>query len=138
MHLHFNVFLHSFIVRVSEGSILLYIYFIFQNIKNSWYLFKKNRCLTLGNIICLFPQPSTVTFAFRLPSGFVTKLKFMCLTWVAHVPQTPNFLKDFSKTLLKARGGEGCGCLGKFLGVGILCSCSCLGRSGHHVPVNLQ
>ena len=25
-----------------------------------------------------------------------------------------------------------------FLGVGILCSCSCLGRSGHNVPINLQ
>ena len=26
----------------------------------------------------------------------------------------------------------------KVLGAGILCSCSCLGRSGHNVPINLQ
>ena len=26
----------------------------------------------------------------------------------------------------------------KLLGIGILCSCSCLHRSGHNVPVNLQ
>ena len=72
-HLRFCVFLHSFIVRVSKGSISLYIYFISQNIKNSCCcLFKKNRYLTLGNIICFSFWPSTVTFTFILPGGFVS------------------------------------------------------------------
>ena len=52
--------------------------------------------------------------------------------------RTPNSLKGFSKTLLKARLGRGVVSCGKLLGVGILCSCSCPCRSGQYVPINLQ
>ena len=52
-------------------------------------------------------------------------------------PKSPNSSKGFSKALLKARWGRGVvSC--KLLGVEILFSCSCLHRSGHSVPVNLQ
>ena len=57
---------------------------------------------------------------------------------VACGQRTPNSLKGFSKTLLKARWGRGVVSCGKLLGVGILCSCSCPCRSGQYVPINLQ
>ena len=52
-------------------------------------------------------------------------------------PNTPNS-KSFSKAFLKTKRGQGeVGCC-KLLGVRILCSCSCPGRSPQDAPVNLQ
>ena len=58
--------------------------------------------------------------------------------WVSHAQNTPNSPEGFSKAFLKAWWGKGVVSFGKLLGAGILCSCSCPSRSGHHVPVNFQ
>ena len=57
---------------------------------------------------------------------------------VACAQRTQNCLKGFSKALLKARWGREVVSCCKLLGVGILCSHSCLHRSGQDVPVNVQ
>lgn len=52
-------------------------------------------------------------------------------------PPNPELLKGFQQSIFKGKVREEHGCFCK-LHVGILCSCSCPGRSGHNVPVNLQ
>ena len=58
--------------------------------------------------------------------------------WIAHTSKTPNSLKGFSKALLKAGSGRGVASYCKLPCAGILCSYSCLGRSGYNAAVNLQ
>ena len=58
---------------------------------------------------------------------------------VAHVLKTPKTPKAFQQNILKDQVKKGC-VVGfcKLLGVGILCSYSCLCGSCHNVPINLQ
>ena len=51
--------------------------------------------------------------------------------------ENPKLPEGFPQSIFKDKGREGCGRLWH-LSAGILCSCICPGRSGHHVPVNLQ
>ena len=48
-----------------------------------------------------------------------------------------SYLSQNSGLFYTKRGGDEAECC-KFLGVGVLCSCSYPGRSGHNDPINLQ
>ena len=80
-------------------------------------------------------RPNTLKHQFGAEKGL---LQGHARGQVARTPKTLNSLKGFSKAFVKARWGRSVVFCCRFLGVGILCPCSCPHRSGHHVPVNLQ